>query len=346
MPGKLASGRSHIMKMPKIVLAGLFLFSVGLGALTIAPLEPLPAVVPFPKNNPPTPEKIKLGRQLFFDPRLSVSGTTSCFSCHNIKTNGENGMAYSVKPDGKHTRHTVPTVFNGAFLSTYFWYGTAKSLEEQAEGPLEEMGLGNLENVVKNVAAILGYLPEFQKVFGGENPISLSNITKAVGAFERTLVTPNSPFDRFARGEESAMTLKAKEGLRLFQKIGCVSCHNGPDFAGPKVLPGVGNFRKFPLYGGTDYEKRYDLAEDLGRYNVTAKDEDRNMWRVAPLRNIALTAPYFHNGEVESLGEAVRVMARTQLNLDLDQPSTEKLVAFLKALTGNLPRIKKPGLPQ
>jgi cytochrome c peroxidase len=296
--------------------------------------EPLPARAPEPADNPSTPAKIDLGRVLFYDARLSAGRPMSCIDCHDLSGSGENNKPNAVLPDGRLSRHAVPTVWNAAFLSSYFWSGGAASLEEQAEGPLSEMGLGDARNVVVRISSMPGYAPLFAAAFGDES-VTLDRVEKALGAFERTLLTPNSPYDRFVGGDSFALSMQAQRGMGLFSKLGCAACHSGVAFAGQDGAPGRPNMAKFPVFPGSDYEKKYALIEP-----------GRDSWRVAPLRNIARTAPYFHNGSVSTLDEAVRVMANTQLNRDLSPEQTEDLVAFLNGLSGELPKMAPPKLPE
>jgi cytochrome c peroxidase len=293
----------------------------------------LPSRAPEPADNPSTPEKVVLGRALFYDVRLSAGKPMSCISCHDLSGSGENNQPHAELPDGKFSRHAVPTVWNAAFLSSYFWSGGAASLEEQTEGPLSEMGLGDINNVVARISAIHGYAPLFAAAFGDE-AVTLDRVEKALGAFERTLLTPNSPYDRFVGGDATALPLQAQRGLGLFAKLGCAACHSGVAFAGPVAAPGQANMAKFPVYSGSGYERKYQLIEP-----------GRASWRVAPLRNIARTAPYFHNGSVPTLEEAVRVMAKTQLNRDVTDEEAAELAAFLNGLSGELPKISAPDLP-
>jgi len=292
------------------------------------------------------PEKIELGQQLFFDSRLSVTGRTSCLSCHNVLGGGEDGHPTSLKPDGNYSSHSAPTVWNAALLSSYFWYGQAATLEEQAEGPLEEMGLGSLDAVVKNVNRIPGYQQAFERVFPSEPTVTLKHITEALASYERTLITSDSRYDHYTRGDELALTDAEKRGLARFQTVGCVSCHGGVNFAGPSLPQGTPWLKKFPVYPNAAVEAQFHFGADAGRFRVTQIEADRNVWRVPPLRNIALTAPYFHNGAVTTLREAVRVMAKLQLNVTLSDAEASDIEAFLGSLTGRFPEQRLPRLPE
>lgn len=313
-------------------------------------MEPLPEKPPIPENNPMTPEKVQLGKQLYFDPRLSKDGTVSCNSCHNLMASGTDNRPVSVGVDAQKGGRSAPTVWNAAFLTRQFWDGRAATLEDQAKGPILnpiEMGMPDPETAVKRIKSIPGYVEQFEKIFGNKEPVTYDNIAKAIATFERTLITPNSPFDRFMKGDEKAISTSAKRGMQLVESIGCTSCHTGANFAGPSNLSmGEGFFQKFPTYPGSQYEKDYQLTADLGLYSVTKQEDDKHMWRVPTWRNVALTAPYFHNGSVATLDEAVRVMAKTQLNKNLKDKDVTDIVAFLNSLTGEFPKISMPRLPE
>lgn len=311
-------------------------------------LEALPKTAPIPADNPQTAAKIELGQQLYFDPRLSKTGTVSCNSCHNVMLGGEDNRANSFGIHGLKGGRSAPTVWNAAFLSVQFWDGRAATLEDQAKGPITnpvEMGMSNHDVAVQRIQKIPGYQKSFEKVFGSPNAINIDNIAKAIASYERTLITPNSPFDRYMRGNKKAISAEAIKGMELVNTVGCTACHSGPNFAGPQLPVGTGFFMKFPTFPGSEYDKKYKLTDDTGRHTVTQKPEDKNMWRVPTWRNIALTAPYFHNGSVQSLDEAVRVMAKTQLNKELKPEEVTAIVAFLKSLTGEFPKQKMVQLP-
>lgn len=310
--------------------------------------DALPSKAPVPRDNPQTAAKIELGKQLYFDPRLSHTGTVSCNSCHNVMSGGVDNTRVGVGVRAQEGGRNSPTVWNAAFLSVQFWDGRAKSLEEQAKGPITnpiEMGMENHDVVMDRVKQIPGYVSQFKAVFKGADPVTIDNLAKAIASFERTLITPNSPYDQYVKGKKSALSAQAKKGLKIAQEVGCFTCHTGVNFAGPALPEGVGFYQKFPTFTENDYVSKYDLDEDKGRYEVTKNDADRHMWRVPTWRNVALTAPYMHNGRVPTLDEAVRVMAKTQLNKDLKDEEVQALVAFLNSLTGKFPRIVAPRLP-
>ncbi|MGZ3689107.1 MAG: cytochrome-c peroxidase [Bdellovibrionota bacterium] len=311
-------------------------------------LVALPAHAPEPTDNPSTPAKVALGRQLFFDPRLSVSGTISCNSCHNVMGSGTDNLSVSVGVGGKLGGRSAPTVYNAAFMSVQFWDGRAPSLEEQAKGPMTnpvEMGMTSHELVMKRILQLPGYKKAFGAAFGKETP-TIDHAVKAIAAYERTLTTPGSAFDRYVKGDASALGAPAIRGMKLVQSVGCIACHNGPNFAGPEMPLGTGFYQKFPTFSGTEYEKIYHLSDDPGRFMATKKAEDSHLWRVPTWRNVALTAPYFHNGSVKTLDEAVRVMAKTQLNKTLTETEVKDIVSFLDSLTGEFPQQAMPRLPE
>jgi len=315
----------------------------------LAQNEALPNLPPIPKDNPQTKEKIELGKMLYFDPRLSHDGTISCNSCHNVMSaGGDDSRSLSMGIRGQRGGRSAGTVFNAAFYSVQFWDGRAKSLEQQAEGPLvdpAEMGNKDHKSVVERVRKIPGYVTLFGKVFKGKDPVNLKNLTKAIASYERTLITPNSRFDLYKRGNAKALSDIERKGYETFQTVGCVTCHSGANFAGPSLPEGTGFYMKFPTFPNTKFDKKYKFSQDEGRFKVSKNKEDKHMFRVPTLRNIAHTAPYFHNGSVNSLEEAVRVMGQTQLNLELNKDQVGQIVAFLQALSGSIPEQTMPKLP-
>ncbi|MEZ5543494.1 MAG: cytochrome c peroxidase [Pseudomonadota bacterium] len=311
--------------------------------------QALPEQAPAPADNPTTTAKVELGRMLYLDPRFSATGTVSCNSCHNVMLGGDDNRPVSMGVHGKTGGRSSPTVWNSAFNSSQFWDGRAATLEDQAKGPVVnpvEMGMSELEEAMNRVRDIPGYRPYFEQAFPGDKePMTVDNAAKAVAAYERTLITPNSAYDRYVKGDEQAMTEQQVRGMQTFAEVGCVSCHSGPAFNGPAMAPGTGFFMKFPTFTDNDYVKQYAFTADGGRFAVTGKEADRDMFKVPTLRNIALTAPYFHNGAVATLDAAVQVMAKTQLNRDLSATETADLVAFLGALSGPFPQQTLPQLP-
>lgn len=331
-----------------------FLIACGLVAGLAAAAEPqvhwqaLPTVAPAPADNPTTPAKVRLGKMLFFDSRLSSTGTVSCFSCHNVMEGGDDHRPVSIGVEAQRGGRNAPTVWNAAFLSVQFWDGRAATLEDQAKGPpvnSVEMGMKNLTMVIERIRRIRGYAPYFHQAFGPGNVITMDNAAKAIAAYERTLITPGSAYDRYVQGDHGALTPQQVRGMQTFAAVGCTGCHQGPNFSGPPLPMGTGFFVKFPIYTNNPYVKKYHLMSDLGRYDVTHREADKHMWRVPGLRNLLYTEPYFHNGSVASLPEAVRVMAATQLDRKLSDAQVRDIVAFLGALTGPFPVQTMPRLP-
>ena len=310
--------------------------------------QSLPSKAPAPTDNPTTKEKVTLGKILFFDKRLSKDNSVSCNECHNVNRAGVDALPTSKGIAGQFGGRNSPTVYNAAFLSVQFWDGRAASLEEQAKGPLinpKEMGMENHDAVVAKVKAISGYAPLFDKAFG-KNSINIDNIAKAIAAFERTLITPNSPFDHYIRGNKKALTVEQERGWQLFQANGCITCHQGATFAGPVLPVGVGFYQKFPLMPDRKFTSKYKLDEDPGRFEATKQESDKGMFRVPSLRNVALTGPYFHNGKVQDLHEAVRIMGKVQRGVDLKDEDVNAIVAFLGSLSGKMPIINEPDMPK
>lgn len=303
--------------------------------------EALPNKAPAPADNPTTAEKVTLGQILYHDPRLSSTGTVSCASCHNTMLGGEDNRPNSMGVNGQTGGRSAPTVWNSAFNTVQFWDGRAASLEDQAAGPVTnpiEMGMKSWDDVVARLKSIEGYGDLFEKAFG-KNSISKDNATKAIAAYERTLITPNSPYDKYVKGNKNALTDQQIKGMEKFAESGCGACHSGPAFNGP------GTYQKFPVISSGFYSAKYKINKDLGREEVTKNSADAHMWKVPTLRNIALTAPYFHNGSVKSLDVAVKMMAKLQMGADLSKQEVADIVAFLNALTGEFPKQKMPVLP-
>ena len=310
--------------------------------------QALPEQAPAPADNPTTAEKVELGKMLYFDPRLSSNGTVSCFSCHNVMEGGDDHRPTSIGIHGQAGGRNAPTVWNAAFLSAQFWDGRAATLEDQAKGPPAnpiEMGMANLDATIDRIRKIPGYKPYFDEAFGVGDSVTIDNAARAIAAYERTLITPNSPYDRYVKGDKTALTEQQVRGMETFANTGCIACHSGANFAGPALPVGQGFFQKFPLFTDNDFVAKYKLMDDIGRMQVTKESADKNLWRVQTLRNLVYTAPYMHNGSVKSLDEAVRVMAKSQLNRELEQQQIEDIVAFLQGLTGEFPEQKMPRLP-
>ncbi|WP_262966777.1 cytochrome-c peroxidase [Methylobacter psychrophilus] len=312
------------------------------GSISVASAwEALPKVAPAPSDNPTTEEKVELGKMLYHDPRLSSTGTVSCASCHNTMLGGEDNRPNSMGVNGQTGGRSSPTVWNSAFNAVQFWDGRAATLEAQAAGPVTnpiEMGMKNWDDVVVRLKSIEGYQVAFEQAFG-KDAISQDNATKAIAAYERTLITPNSPYDKYVSGDKSALTEQQVRGMNKVAELGCTSCHSGPAFNGP------GMFQPFPVHSNSFYAAKYHFKDDKGLAEVTKKADDEHLWKVPTLRNIALTAPYFHNGAAKTLDEAVTVMGKTQLDKDLSKEEIADIVAFLNGLTGEFPKQTMPVLP-
>lgn len=297
----------------------------------------IPGKMPGSEND--TKAIIKLGEKLYFDKRLSANDNQSCNSCHRVDGNfaGVDNLPVSPgSPEGLFGNRNAPTVLNAGFHIAQFWDGRAADLVEQAKGPVlnpVEMAMPSESEVVKKLSAIEEYKELFAKAYPeADEKITYQNIAEAIAAFERTLITSDR-FDDFQNGDGDALTAAEKEGLQLFMDKGCIQCHTGP------------------VIGGKSYQKMgrenaYKNQADKGRFEVTGKPEDMFMFKVPSLRNVALTAPYFHDGSVESLEEAVRQMGYLQLNIELTDEEVSKMTAFLKALNGkNLKAIENPDSP-
>lgn len=288
-------------------------------------------------NIPKTPQqeaKIELGKMLWFDPRLSLSGKVSCNTCHDLSTNGADTKPLSIGYAGRKGTVNSPTVFNAEKQIVQFWDGRAKTLAEQATGPITnplEMAMTPelAEGVIRSIP---GYRPYFEKAFGSKNP-TFSEIAEALAAFETTLTTPNAPFERYLKGDKNALTQQQIDGLKLFRRSGCIRCHSG-NLLGGTSFQKVGSVRPYV----TDNSSK-------GRMDVSGKPWDEMMFKVPTLLNVERTAPYFHDGAVKTLLDAVKKMADIQLDMNLSEKQVEEIVAFLESLNGELPKIEKPTLP-
>jgi cytochrome c peroxidase len=291
---------------------------------------------PLPKDMattefPVTPERIQLGRKLFFDPRISVDGTVSCSRCHLPALYATDALPKSVGVHGQVVPRNAPTVLNAGLHFKAHWDGRFANLEEQAKEALLGPAFGSPDYAaaMARVKSIAGYTEMFQQAFpGAANPVTEDNWAKAIGAFERTLVSP-SPFDEYLGGKSDALSPAQRKGLRTFIDTGCVECHKGPG------LGGLG-FRKFGV--ASDYWKATGSHEiDKGRFGVTNDPADLYKFKVPALRNVAMTPPYFHDGAVDALPKAVRIMAKVQLDADLSDSDVDEIVTFLGSLTGTMP---------
>ncbi len=290
------------------------------------------------KTNPITPEKIALGRMLYFEKRLSKNHDVSCNSCHDLAKYGVDGEATSPGHKGQRGDRNSPTVYNAGHYIAQFWDGRAATLEDQAKGPIlnpVEMAMPDEKQVLVTLKSMPGYVDAFKKAFPGEaQPVSYDNMAKAIGAFERKLVTP-SRFDKWLAGDEKALSDKEVAGFNKFITLGCPTCHVGPAVGGS-------TYQKLGLV------KPWPDQTDLGRFEATKDDSDKMKFRVPSLRNIEKTFPYFHKGQVKTLDEAVTLMAWHQLGVEIKDEDRILVVAFLRSLTGELPSeyIKEPKLPE
>ncbi len=284
--------------------------------LAAEPIEPLPLKADYDEKS------AALGHQLFFDPMLSKDGTISCATCHHLDNGGDDNLKFSFGIDGQEGTINSPTVYNAVYNFRQFWDGRARDLQEQALGPIEnpvEMG-NSFENLIKTLTASK-YKKQFDALYS--EGITKESITHAIAEYEKSLITPNAPFDQYLRGDKNAISEDQKEGYELFKSKGCISCHHGQNVGGNL-------YNKFGVMESTK-------SADLGRYNVTKKSRDKYFFKVPSLRNVARTSPYFHDARTESLAEAVKLMARYQLGRPISEAEVMKIVAFLTSLNGELP---------
>ena len=285
--------------------------------------SPLPATMTGSEAD--TVERITLGKKLYFEKRLSINDTQSCASCHVLDNGlaGVDNLPTSPGAKGENGTRNSPTVLNAGWQDSQFWDGRAEDLVEQAKGPILnpiEMGMPDEKTVEQKIRAIVEYQIALAKAFPEqEQPVTYQNIAEAIAAFERTLITP-SRFDDFLKGDTDALSEVERRGLESFIRLDCKSCHDG------KLLGGE-------TYEPLGKEHPYENQSDQGMYTVTKDEDDRMFFKVAPLRNVALTAPYFHDGKIETLAEAVRKMGKLQLDEELTDQQVSDIVIFLKALT-------------
>ncbi len=278
-------------------------------------------ILPIPQKVDYDYDKAILGKKLFFDEILSSPKTISCASCHDLENGGDDGLETSIGIDGKKGQMNAPTVLNSAFNFAQFWNGRAANLKEQALEPIKNpIEMGNTVEKLVSTLQNSKYNKEFKKIY--KDGVSGENIADALAEFEKTLITPNSRFDMFLRGDKDALTSYEKEGYELFKNKGCILCHHGVNI------------------GGNHYSKFGNIntvsSKSLGRFEVTKREEDMCFFKVPSLRNIELTAPYLHDGREDSLKEVVKMMVEVQLGRTIDDSEVDKIVAFLKTLTGKL----------
>jgi cytochrome c peroxidase len=309
------------------VISGLLISQLAQAA-SQEPIQPIAAA------KVSNPALVELGKKLYFDPRLSKSGFISCNSCHNLSMGGTDNIKTSIGHNWNEGPINAPTVLNSSLNLAQFWDGRAANLQAQAGGPIANPGeMGFTHTLAITVLqSIPGYVAEFRKAFGSET-VDIEKVTKAIAAFEETLVTPNSRFDKWLKGDKKALSKNEQEGYQLFKDTGCVACHNGPAVGG----------NSFQKMGQVEAYKASSPAE--GRSAVTGKDADRFSFKVPTLRNVEMTYPYFHDGAANTLPEAVDTMARIQLGKKFTPDENARVVAFLKTLTGDQPNFKLPILP-
>jgi cytochrome c peroxidase len=316
--------------------------SAASGRTTINPrllrrFKPVRAEIAATHATPASPAMLDLGRMLFFDKRLSKKQDLSCNSCHDLEHYGVDGQMTSIGAEGKRGRRNSPTVYHAAGHIRSFWDGRAATIEDQAKMPITnpaEMAMPDGAAVVAELEAIPGYLPAFEAAFPGvATPITYDNVGTAIGAFERKLVTP-SRWDRYLAGDRVALTAREVTGLQLFTDLGCITCHTG-EFVGGSTFQKAGVVEDWPN------------QTDQGRFEVTRQPTDKMIFKVPSLRNVAKTAPYFHDGSAKTLTEAVTMMGQYQLGETLGADDVAAIVAWLDALTGELPEsyIHAPALP-
>ena len=315
--------------------------SLGLGAMASSAtaddfanyrqfFQPIPALSPIPATNSMSAAKIELGKMLFFEPRISGSGVISCATCHNPALGYTDRIPRATGHDGQVGDRNTPTVLNSGLFGAQFWDGRAATLEEQALGPIEadiEMNMP-IEEAVNRLKEFPIYQEKFTAAFGGRNAIKPENMAMALAAFQRTLMTPNSPLDRYLAGDDNAMTTQQKRGMKAFVDRGCIACHSGPALTDSR-------FHRIKVPGSTD----------LGRYLVTGNEQDKHAFKTPTLRNVALTYPYFNNGGTATLAEAIQVMGQEMLQVNLPRREVADIEAFMHALTGEIPQFPVPSLP-
>ncbi len=302
---------------------------------------PLPTSMPA-ADNPITPEKVKLGRILFFEPRISVDRTVSCAKCHPPALYAADGLRKAVGNHCKENPRNAPTVLNAADQISEHWIGNRTSVEDQAKQALTgppAFGMPDNASVEKVLKGMKEYVDLFKAAFPSDKePVTVENFAKAVGAFERTLVTP-AAFDEFLQGKTGALTDRQKKGLQTFMDTGCMTCHFGP-YLGGKMYQKFGVFEPYQKYTKS-------VQVDEGRFAVTKSESDKYVFKVPVLRNVAMTPPYFHDGSVDKLAGAVTIMAKVQLGRDLTPAQADEIADFLHSLTGAMPAsiLNEPVLP-
>lgn len=313
--------------LPRTVVA-IFLLTCMDGVYAYEPIEVIPQKVEYDDK------KAELGELLFHDKRLSTDDSVSCATCHMLNQGGADAKKVSFGVGGKAGDRNSPTVYNSVFNFRQFWDGRAMDLAEQAAGPLTnpvEMAMKSVDDVVTKLNKIPQYKKQFSSVYG-KTGISEYSVLDAIAEYEKTLISPNSPFDKFLQGDSEAISEKAKEGYSLFKSYGCTSCHQGKNVGGNM-------FQRFGVLKDGGLRNTEDI--DLGRYKITKKEWDKRVFKVPSLRFVTLTAPYFHDGSVATLEGAIDVMAEFQLGRTLPEDERSAIIAFLETLVGDLHKSKK-----
>jgi len=299
----------------------MYILCITLGYATYSePIEPLPQNIEYNEN------KALLGKRLFFDPMLSKDGTISCATCHDLNEGGDDNIEIAIGINHKKGTYNTPTVYNTHYNFVQFWDGRVETLEEQVLLPIiNPVEMGETKETLLEKLEKSSYKQEFEKLY--EDGITIKNLSDVIAEFEKALITPNSRFDRYLRGEKDAINKQEKYGYQLFKSKGCINCHHGIGIGGNL-------FNKFGIIQSF-------AGEQLGRYNVTHDESDKYYFKVPSLRNVALTAPYFHDGRAKTLLEAVKTMSFYQLSRHMNKDDLDAIVAFLKTLTGEMPPIAK-----
>jgi cytochrome c peroxidase len=309
----------HLFIMPSTNIPGPI--SILESKIIDEPLQPIPLLPALDEH------KVALGKQLFYESRLSRDNSVSCAHCHDLSRGGVDQLPHAIGIGGASGDVNTPTVFNSALNFVQFWDGRAATLEAQIDGPLHAPGEmdSNWPEVIAKLSQDATYVSAFTYLYA--QGISDATIKDALATFERSLVTPNARFDQFLRGDVRALTSEEKAGYALFKDYGCVSCHQGVNIGGNM-------FQKFGIMADYFADRGGETPADLGRFNVTKNDSDRHNFKVPSLRNVALTAPYFHDGSAQTLEAAVRVMAKYQLGRAIPPHDVALIVRFLHTLTG------------
>lgn len=316
--------------MPLIRILFFALFTYPVCALAQEPITPLQSISGL------SPQKIKLGKQLFNDVRLSKNNTISCASCHLLNINGADNLAVAIGINGKKGTVKTPTVYNSVFNIAQFWDGRSRTLEQQVSGPIHdpvEMGSNWIE-VTQKLSRDSNLRRQFDALYS--TGITASTIADAIATFERSLVTVEAPFDQWLQGDKAALSEDAKQGYNLFKAYGCISCHQGKNVGG-NMFAYMGAMGNYFADRGTALTKA-----DLGRFNVTGDDDDKHLFKVPSLRLAALQTHFFHDASATNLEDAIQIMARYQLGRQISKNDTRKIAHFLHSLVGRHPELNQP----